>query len=324
MPMPSGIENLALGLIQGMNVRKADERQRLQDQRQAEQDQMRRQEFDLQQQARQFDLGNAKTAAANAATDRNRALALQARGDAFNKHFNSAYALAQSGDEEGAVGALATGFNDPAFGLPYKAVPQVGPDGKLVRNKDGKFMIGYADASGKLIETKPWTLGEAMAGFRGINDAAGQFDKLRESQAKASERASEKKDNADAMRLQYDLADRNNSRSAGRKIAGLKTKAALGLAGAGSGGGKAPPDRLSKDGLSQLSSRITQIDDDGNTTVRTVVDTARLGQFQAWAKGKSIPPNDAALQIWLGENPPAPDQGSAAPQETSYDFSELE
>lgn len=192
MPMPAGIENLALGLIQGMNVRKADERQKLQDQRQAEQDQMRRQEFDLQQQARQFDLGNAKTTAANAATDRNRALALQARGDAFSKHFNSAYALAQSGDEDGAISALAAGFNDPAFGLQYKAVPQVGSDGKLMRDKDGKFIISYADASGKLVETKPWTLDEAMTGFRGINDAAGQFDKLREAQAKAKEKESER------------------------------------------------------------------------------------------------------------------------------------
>lgn len=192
MPMPAGIENLALGLIQGMNVRKTDERQKLQDQRQAEQDQMRRQEFDLQQQARQFDLSNAKTTAENAATDRNRALALQARGDAFSKHFNSAYALAQSGDEEGAITTLASGFNDPSFGLPYRAIPQTGPDGKLVRDKDGRFLIGYADASGKLIETKPWTLSDAMTGFRGINDAAGQFDKLREAQAKAEEKESER------------------------------------------------------------------------------------------------------------------------------------
>ena len=228
MPMPAGIENLALGLIQGMNVRKADERQKLQDQRQAEQDQMRRQEFDLQQQARQFDLGNAKTTAANAATDRSRTLALQARGDAFSKHFNSAYALAQSGDEDGAVGALATGFNDPAFGLPYKAVPQVGSDGKLVRDKDGKFMIGYADASGKLVETKPWTLGEAMTGFRGINDAAGQFDKLRESQANTKEKESEQA---------HDMAKIDRTGAWDVQRASVTADAALDRAELGLGGG---------------------------------------------------------------------------------------
>lgn len=319
--MPVGIENFALGLVQGMNQRKADDRQKVQDQRQAEQDAMRKQEFDLQQQARQLDLGNAKTTAANAATDRNRALALQARGDAFNKHFNSAYALAQRGDEDGAIGALASGFNDPAFGLPFKAVPQVGPDGKLVRDKDGKFMIGYADASGKLIETKPWTLDEALVGFRGINDAAGQFDRLRESQSKAAEKKSEKKDKIETMTLQYDLSDRNNARSAKRQDESLKRKAALGLVGAS--GGKSPSDRLSKDGLSMISSRINQTDEDGNVTTRVVVDTAKLGQFQAWAKNNGVQPNDSALQVWLGNAPSAP-AADAAPQEATYDFSELE
>lgn len=211
--MPAGIENFALGLVQGMNARKAEDRQRMQDQRQAEQDQMRRQEFDLQQQARQFDLSNAKAGAENSAADRRRALALQARGDAFNKHFNSAYTLAQSGDEQGAITTLANGFNDPAFGMPYRAAPQTGPDGRLVRDKQGKYVIGYTDPSGKVVSTQSWTVQDALAGFRGINDAASQYDKLRESQAKASERAAEKKDKIEIMTEQYNLADRNDSRS---------------------------------------------------------------------------------------------------------------
>lgn len=182
--MPAGIENFALGLVQGMNARKAE-------QRQAEQDQMRKQEFDLQQEARQFDLTNAKAGAENIRMDRERALALQARGDAFNKHFNSAYTLAQSGDEQGAITTLANGFNDPAFGMPYRAIPQIGPDGKMVKDKQGKYVIGYADPSGKLVTTQSLTLQDALSGFRGINDAAGQFDKLRESQAKASEKAAD-------------------------------------------------------------------------------------------------------------------------------------
>lgn len=182
--MPAGIENFALGLVQGMNARKAE-------QRQAEQDQMRKQEFDLQQEARQFDLTNAKAGAENSRMDRERALALQARGDAFNKHFNSAYTLAQSGDEQGAITTLANGFNDPAFGMPYRAIPQTGPDGKMVKDKQGKYVIGYADPSGKLVTTQSWTLQDALSGFRGINDAAAQYDKLRESQAKASEKAAD-------------------------------------------------------------------------------------------------------------------------------------
>ena len=182
--MPAGIENFALGLVQGMNARKAE-------QRQAEQDQMRRQEFDLQQEARRFDLANAKASADNNRMDRERKLALQARGDAFNKHFNSAFALAQSGDEQGAITTLANGFNDPVFGMPYRAIPQTGPDGKMVKDENGKYVIGYADPSGKLVTTQSWTLQDALSGFRGINDAAGQYDKLREERAKASEKAAD-------------------------------------------------------------------------------------------------------------------------------------
>ena len=313
--MPAGIENFALGLVQGMNARKAE-------QRQAEQDQMRKQKFDLQQEALRFDLTNAKAGAENRRVDRERALALQARGDAFNKHFNSAYTLAQSGDEQGAITTLANGFNDPAFGMPYRAIPQIGPDGKMVKDKNGKYVIGYADPSGKLVTTQSWTLQDALSGFRGINDAAAQYDKLRESQAKASERAAEKKDKADALTLQYDLSDRNNARSAERQEKLLNAKAALGLAGAGND--KAPADRLSKDGLAELSIIVKTIDDEGNTTTKRVVDTARLGQFQAWSKSKGVPPNDYALQLWLGETHQVSPNSQPESQEASYDFSELE
>lgn len=183
--MPIGIENFALGLIQGMNQRKADARQ-------SEQDAMRKQEFDLQQQARTLDIENARTSAENSKVDRERALGIQARGDAFNKHFGQAYAMAQAGDADGAINTLASGFNDPVFGLPYRSVPQTGPDGKLLKDKDGKYLIGYADSSGKLIRTDAWTLDDALSGFRGINDAAAQFDKLRESKTKAAEKADER------------------------------------------------------------------------------------------------------------------------------------
>ena len=312
--MPAGIENFALGLVQGMNARKAE-------QRQAEQDRMRRQEFDLQQEARRFDLANAKASADNNRMDRERKLALQARGNAFNKHFNSAFALAQSGDEQGAITTLANGFNDPVFGMPYRAIPQTGPDGKMVKDENGKYVIGYADPSGKLVATQSWTLQDALSGFRGINDAAGQYDKLREERAKASERAAEKKDKADTLTLQYNLSDRNNARSEKRQAA---RDAARRLSDAG-GSSKKPKDSLSRDGLMLISSKINTTDDDGNITTKTVVDTAKLGRFQSWAKSKGVPPNDAALQLWI----PIDDAESSAGKEfvpkqtTGYDFGEL-
>jgi len=309
--MPAGIENFALGLVKGMNARKAEQRQN-------EQDQMRKQEFNLQQEARQFDLTNAKADADNGRVDRERALALQARGDAFNKHFGLAMS---SPDDGGAILALANGFNDPVFGMPYRAVPQTGPDGKPQKDKDGKFIVGYLDPSGRTAYTQSWSKQDAMDKFRGINDAAGQYDKLREAQAKASERAAEKKDKADTFTLQYDLSDRNNERSAKRQAA---RDSARGLSGAG-GSSKKPKDILSRDGLMLISSKVNTTDDDGNITTKTVVDTAKLGRFQAWAKSKGVPPNDAALQLWIPIDDTESSAGKAfVPKQTAgYDFGEL-
>jgi len=311
--MPAGIENFALGLVQGMNARKAEQRQN-------EQDQMRKQEFDLQQEARQFDLANAKANADNSRVDRERALALQARGDAFNKHFGLAMS---SPDDSGAILALANGFNDPAFGMPYRAIPQTGPDGKLQKDENGKFIVGYLDPSGRTAYTQSWSKQDAMDKFRGINDAAAQYDKLRESQAKASERAAEKKDETETITLKYDLSDRNNARSEKRKAA---RDAARGLSNAGGSSKKKPKDSLSRDGLMLISSKINTTDDDGNITTKTVVDTAKLGRFQAWAKSKGVPPNDAALQLWIPIDDTESSAGKAfvPKQNNVLDFSELE
>ena len=160
-----------------------------------------------------------------------------------------------------------------------------------------------------------------MDKFRGINDAAAQYDKLREERAKASERAAEKKDKTETLTLQYDLSDRNNARSEKRKAA---RDAARGLSSA-VGSSKKPKDSLSRDGLMLISSKINTTDDDGNITTKTVVDTAKLGRFQAWAKSKGVLPNDAALQLWI----PIDDAESSAGKEfvpkqtTGYDFGEL-
>lgn len=324
MALPVGSASFAEGLVRGMQRRKAEDRQEVADQRQMEQDAMRKQEFDLQQQARTLGIENARNTAANNRTDRDRALGLQARGDAFNKHFGQAYAMAQAGDADGAINTLASGFNDPVFGMPLRAVPQVGPDGKPVKDKDGKYLIGYADGNGKLVRTDAWTLEDALSGFRGINDAASQFDRARESAAKAAEKKSAKLEKSATLKEQYDYQDRNNERQAARQLRLLRTKAAEGLAGSGRQS-SASKDMLSASGLRYLSRNVSREDESGNPYTESVIDTRRLGEFQQWAKSKSLKPNDAALQVWLGEQPQtiaAP--AATAPQEASLDFSELE
>ena len=251
MALPVGIDSFAQGLIRGMEQKKADARQ-------AEQDAMRKQEFDLQQQARTLDIENARTTAANSKMDRERALRLQARGDAFNNHLNAAYAMLESGDADGTIVTLAKGFNDPTFGMPYKAVPQTGPDGKLVKDKDGKYVIGYADPTGRLVSTRAWTPQEALQGFRGINDAASQFDKAMERQAKAEEKASDRR---------FDLEKIDRAGEWDAKKSRITSDAAL-----GSGGSKSKYD-LGK----TVSALIKDSTGASPLTVRMIVDGVSRG-----------------------------------------------
>lgn len=315
MSVPIGIGNLAAGLVQGMRMKKDDERQ-------AEQDAMRRQEFNLQQESRQFDLSNARKVGERQDAEYTRAQGIQQKQDAFKKNFDSAYTAFRSGNEVGAITGVEATLNDPTLGLPHKVVVDRDASGNPIKGPKG-YTLRYMDqATGKEVGRVEGDADTILGGAYVAHDAIGEYGKQEDAKTAAAIKAADRA--FDLKRIELIGSQRIKAAQAQSEalLKAIRERAKLGLAGAGSG--KSPADRLSKDGLSLLSSRINQTDDDGNITTRSVVDTSRLGQFQAWAKGKSIPPNDAALQIWLGENPPAPDQGSSAPQETSYDFSELE
>ncbi len=80
----AGIEGLAQGLIQGMALKRQNDRQELLDARDTERFGMDKERFATQQAASAFDLQNAQTNAANAAIDRTRNLRIQANQDAFD------------------------------------------------------------------------------------------------------------------------------------------------------------------------------------------------------------------------------------------------
>ena len=80
----AGIEGLAQGLIQGMALKRQNDRQELLDARDTERFGMDKERFATQQAASAFDLQNAQTNAANAAMDRTRNLRIQANQDAFD------------------------------------------------------------------------------------------------------------------------------------------------------------------------------------------------------------------------------------------------
>ena len=80
----AGIEGLAQGFMQGMALKRQNDRQDVLDAQNLEKFGMDKERFATQQAASAFDLQNAQTNAANAATDRTRNLRIQADQDAFD------------------------------------------------------------------------------------------------------------------------------------------------------------------------------------------------------------------------------------------------
>jgi len=80
----AGIEGLAQGFMQGMALKRQNDRQDVLDAQNLERFSMDKERFATQQAASAFDLQNAQTNAANAATDRTRNLGIQANQDAFD------------------------------------------------------------------------------------------------------------------------------------------------------------------------------------------------------------------------------------------------
>ncbi len=80
----AGIEGLAQGFMQGMALKRQNDRQDVLDAQNLERFGMDKERFATQQAASAFDLQNAQTNAANAATDRTRNLRIQADQDAFD------------------------------------------------------------------------------------------------------------------------------------------------------------------------------------------------------------------------------------------------
>jgi hypothetical protein len=79
----AGIEGLAQGFMQGMALKRQNDRQDVLDAQNLEKFSMDKERFATQQAASAFDLQNAQTNAANAATDRIRTLGIQKKGDDF-------------------------------------------------------------------------------------------------------------------------------------------------------------------------------------------------------------------------------------------------
>lgn len=313
MSVPIGIGSLATGLVQGMRMKKEDDRQ-------AEQDAMRRQEFNLQQESRQFDLNNARKVGERQDAEYTRTQGIQQKQDAFTKNFGAAYTAKNAGDDVGALAGVETTLNDPTLGLPHKAVVDRDASGNPIKGPKG-YTLRYMDpATGKEVSRVEGDADTILGGAYVAHDVIGEYGKQEDAKKAAAAKAADRAFDLKKIELTGAQRIKAAKMQSDASLKAIRERAKLGLADAG---GK-PKFALSATGLDLLKDYTAAgKDEDGNAIIKPVLNTQKLGSFQKWAKNNNVPPNDDALQVWLGvATPPAYADPADAP--ASIDYSELE
>ena len=286
----AGIEGLAQGLIQGMALKRQNDRQELLDARDAERFGMDKERFATQQAASAFDLQNAQTNAANAAIDRKRALGIQKKNDDFEVNLGRIYG---AGTPEGELMELEKIHQGSGVKGAWARDPKTGG---LAKSADGKFR--WVNEDGTAYDAKPE---DAIGRYIAKVDPKGEFTRKRTQQDElAKEDREEKRTIAAEERAaktakekderDYQQAVKLENLKASNQIAELKAKGAL----------KLPKDYLSK--LSQQSFFEVQETIDPYTKEKKlskpIFNQAKYDQFTLFAHQNNINPDDTAYRLW--------------------------
>ena len=164
----AGIEGLAQGLIQGMALKRQNDRQELLDARDAEKFGMDKERFATQQAASAFDLQNAQTNAANAAIDRKRVLGIQKKNDDFEANLGR---ILGAGTPEGELMELEKVHQGSGVKGAWARDPKTGG---LAKSADGKFR--WVNEDGTAYDAKPE---DAIGRYIAKVDPKGEFTRKR-------------------------------------------------------------------------------------------------------------------------------------------------
>jgi len=286
----AGIEGLAQGLIQGMALKRQNDRQDVLDAQNLEKFGMDKERFKTQQAASAFELQNAQTNAANAAIDRKRALGIQKKGDEFEANLGRIYG---AGTPEGELMELEKIHQGSGVKGAWARDPKTGG---LAKSADGKFKwvnedgtaydASVEDAVGAYIaKVKP--LQKAESDMKTASEIASDARKEKTTIA-AEERAAKTAKEKDERDYQQAISLENlRARNA---INELERKGAL----------KVPKDYLSK--LSQQSFFEVQETIDPTTKEKKlskpIFNQAKYDQFTLFAHQYNINPDDTAYRLW--------------------------
>jgi hypothetical protein len=181
----AGIEGLAQGFMQGMAIKRQNDRQDVLDAQNLEKFGMDKERFATQQAASAFELQNAQTNAANAAIDRTRALGIQKKGDDFEANLGRIFG---AGTPEGELMELEKVHQASGVKGAFARDPKTGG---LAKSADGKFQ--WVNEGGS---TENVTLEDSIGRYIAKVDPKGEFTRKRTQQDELAkeERAAKRSD----------------------------------------------------------------------------------------------------------------------------------
>lgn len=277
----AGIEGLAQGFMQGMAIKRQNDRQDVLDAQNLEKFGMDKERFATQQAASAFDLKNAQTNAANAATDRVRSLSIQKKGDEFEANLGRIFG---AGAPENQLMELekvhqANGVKG-AFARDQKT-------GGLAKSADGKFQ--WVNEGGS---TENVTLEDSIGRYIAKVDPKGEFTRKRTQQDELAKEEREAK-RSDAIAARDD------------KYATKRLYTADAIAD-----GNVKPEKetpLSAADFKSFFGEDYEISTDANglTKMGNRINRALQNRFLTWASVNKRKATMSAYQDWVANDPAA-------------------
>lgn len=301
----AGIEGLAQGFMQGMALKRQNDRQDVLDAQNLEKFGMDKERFATQQAASAFDLQNAQTNAANAATDRTRTLGLQKKNDDFEANLGRIYG---AGTPEGELMELEKIHQGSGVKGAWARDPKTGG---LAKSADGKFKwvnedgtaydASVEDAVGAYIaKVKP--LQKAESDMKTAIEIAGENRKEKTTIA-AEERAAKTDATVAATLHSYRMSEKAQELLAA-KLARAEAKDA---------------ELEAKDITTLFSVPITVTDADGKIKISQQVDQKQLTDYMKWTKKNKVRMTPTTFRDWRAEIPSSGTTDTTASGTDTYD-----
>ena len=292
----AGIEGLAQGFMQGMAIKRQNDRQDVLDAQNLERFGMDKERFATQQAASAFDLQNAQTNAANAATDRTRNLRIQADQDAFDVKMKR---LLSTGDDN-----LAT------LAEVEKVHIEDGVKGAFQR--DPKTGVILTDAKG----FATWINADGSPPQKHTGDSARKlfFDKQYPKDAMTREI-----NNADTIAKEERTAKTAAATAATLHSYRMSERAQELLAAKLARAEAKDAELEAKDITTLFSVPITVTDADGKIKINQQVDQKQLTDYMKWTKKNKVRMTPTTFRDWRAEIPSSGTTDTTASGTDTYD-----